>query len=262
MSRATITLSDRLDRSRAINWIEKAPPGTRVEFKAAQRSNAQNDRMWAMLTDVATQVRWHGIPLKADDWKMIFLDALKRELRTVPNIDGTGIVVLGKSSSDLSKAEMSDLIELIHAFGAEHGVTFHDTDSNSSQPLPPVDAETDKPASEPNPSALGAGTNSESSGGSLTDDGVQAGTEQDKPGAGLPTGWQSIYVKAMNAASDRPKSLQSRHTEALKMIGGEPSEADLEEMRAIYALRQRNLKGEISAEEYQAGIREIVGDVE
>lgn len=133
--------------------------------------------------------------------------------------------------------------------------------SNSSQPLPPVDAETDKPASEPNPSALGAGTNPESSGGSLTDDGEQAGADQDKPGAGLPPGWQAIYVKAMNAASDRPKSLQSRHTEALKTIGGEPSEADLEEMRAIYALRQRNLKGEISAEDYKAMLREIVGDV-
>lgn len=133
--------------------------------------------------------------------------------------------------------------------------------SNSSQPTSSP-AETDKPASEPNPSAPDAGTNSESSGGSLTDDGVQAGAGPDKPGAGLPAGWQTTYVKAMNAASDRPKSLPTRHTEALKTIGGEPSEADLEEMRAIYALRQRNLKGEISADDYQSMLREIVGDVE
>lgn len=133
--------------------------------------------------------------------------------------------------------------------------------SNSSQIPPQVDAETDKPASDPNPSAPDAGTNSESSGSSLTDDGAQAGAGPDKPGAGLPPGWQGIYVKAMNAASDRPKSLPTRHTEALKTIGGEPSETDLEEMRAIYALRQRNLKGEISAEDYKAMLREIVGDV-
>lgn len=136
-------------------------------------------------------------------------------------------------------------------------------DSNSSQPVSsPVDAETDKPASDPNPPAPDAGTNSESSRSSLTDDGEQAGAGPDKPGAGLPPGWQGIYVKAMNAASDRPKSLPTRHTEALKTIGGEPSEADLEEMRAIYALRQRNLKGEISADDYKSMLREIVGDVE
>jgi hypothetical protein len=33
---------------------------------------------------------------------------------------------LGRSSSDLSKAEMTDLIDLISAFGANHGVVFHD----------------------------------------------------------------------------------------------------------------------------------------
>ena len=82
--------------------------------------------MWAMLTDVATQLRWHGQMLRTDDWKLVFLEALKRELRIVPNIDGTGFVNLGQSSSDLSKEEMSNLIELIFAFGANHGVIFND----------------------------------------------------------------------------------------------------------------------------------------
>jgi hypothetical protein len=42
----------------------------------------------------------------------------------VPNIDGNGFINLGRSSSDLSKAEFSDLIEIIFAFGAKHGVVF------------------------------------------------------------------------------------------------------------------------------------------
>lgn len=79
-----------------------------------------------MLTDVATQVEWHGVKLAPDDWKLMFLDALKRELRMVPNLDGNGFVNLGRSSSDLSKDEMSDLFLLIEKFGAEHGVQFHD----------------------------------------------------------------------------------------------------------------------------------------
>ena len=84
-----------------------------------------------MLTDVSTQVPWHGIKLSPDDWKLLFLDALKREVRMVPNLDGNGFVSLGRSSSDLSKEEMGDLMELISAFGANRGVKFH-TEENAA----------------------------------------------------------------------------------------------------------------------------------
>ena len=124
MSRALIIIGSPNDRQRVGAWAQKAPFGTRVEFKAAKRSLPQNDRMWAMLTDVAQQLPWHGVKLRPDDWKLIFLEALKRELRMVPNLDGTGFVNLGRSSSDLSKEEMSNLMELIAAFGAQHGVVF------------------------------------------------------------------------------------------------------------------------------------------
>lgn len=77
-----------------------------------------------MLTDIAKQVPWHGLRMRPDDWKLVFLDGLKRETRMVPNMDGDGFVSLGWSSSDLSKSEMSDLIELIAMFGAKHGVKF------------------------------------------------------------------------------------------------------------------------------------------
>lgn len=129
MSRALLTLFGQADRARAIHWVTKAPPGTRVEFKAVKRTLDQNAKMWAALSDIAEQVTWHGQKLKTDDWKLVFLDALKRELRIVPNIDGNGFVNLGRSSSDLTKSEMSDLIEIIVAFGAQHGVVFHDQES-------------------------------------------------------------------------------------------------------------------------------------
>ena len=126
MSRAVLILANDTVRQRAVNWCQKAPVGTRVEYKAPKRTLPQNSRMWAMLTDVAHQVPWHGIRLSADDWKILFLDALKREVRMVPNLDGNGFVQLGRSSSDLSKEEMGMLMELIAAFGANHGVMFQD----------------------------------------------------------------------------------------------------------------------------------------
>jgi len=126
MSRAALILTSQTSRELAASWCLKAPVNTRVMFKESKRSLPQNDRMWAQLTDIARQVPWHGIRLTAEDWKLIFLDALKREVRMVPNIDGNGFVNLGRSSSDLSKAEMSDLMELIAMFGAQRGVVFGD----------------------------------------------------------------------------------------------------------------------------------------
>ena len=128
MSRALVILDSPVARQRAASWCMRLPHGTRAEFKESKRTLPQNDRLWAMLTDVARQVAWHGRQMKPDAWKLVFLDALKREVQAVPNLDGTGFVNIGRSSSDLSKSEMGDLMELIAAFGAQHGVIFHDTE--------------------------------------------------------------------------------------------------------------------------------------
>ena len=52
MSRALLILSNPTVRARAINWIKNVPDGTRVEFKEPKRTLPQNDRMWAMLTEI------------------------------------------------------------------------------------------------------------------------------------------------------------------------------------------------------------------
>lgn len=136
MSRALLILDGEFMRNKAIQWIKKSAPGTRVEFKAPKRTLDQNSKMWACLTDIATQLPWHGVKLTPDDWKLVFLDALKREkgsaIRIVPNTDNTGFVNLGSSSSDLSKDEMAELIELIHAFGAQHNVIFYEQEGRAA----------------------------------------------------------------------------------------------------------------------------------
>lgn len=132
MGRATIIVGGDNDRLRAASWAQKAPAGTRIEFKRSKRTLPQNDRMWAMLTEFARQLPWHGLMLAPDDWKLIFLDALKREVRMVPNLDGNGFVSLGRSSSDLSKDEMGDMMTLMEEFGARHGVVFQDNRENAA----------------------------------------------------------------------------------------------------------------------------------
>ena len=126
MSRRLLSLANPQVRSRAHTWIDEAETGTRLTFQEPKRTSDQNARMWAMLTDIAQQVKYHGVTLSTNDFKLLFLDALKQEMRLVPNLSNTGFVSLGRSSSDLAKAEMSDVIELLFAWGAEHGVVFHE----------------------------------------------------------------------------------------------------------------------------------------
>lgn len=122
MGRAVLILTSDEDRDKARHWVGIAPSGTAVEFKRGKRSVPQNSRMWAMLTAVSEQLVWHGMKLSPEDWKLVFMDALNRELRIVPNIDGTGFVNLGTSTSRLTKAEHSDLTMIIEAFAAKHEI--------------------------------------------------------------------------------------------------------------------------------------------
>ena len=98
--------------------------GHRLELacKPEKRSNAQNRLMWAALSDISRQVDWYGEKLSPEDWKHIFSASLKKQ-RAVPGLDG-GFVVLGLSTSKMSKDEMSELLELALAFGAQKGVEF------------------------------------------------------------------------------------------------------------------------------------------
>lgn len=124
MTRALIVITGMGSREKAKRWIERAPTGTRIEFKATKRTLPQNDKMWAMLTDVAAQATHAGRKFGTDEWKAIFLHALGRETQFVPSLDGATFLPLTNRSSDLSKSEMSDLIELMLAWGAERGIVW------------------------------------------------------------------------------------------------------------------------------------------
>ena len=122
MGKAVVIIRDERDRIQAAHWASKAPEQTRITFARSKRTLPQNDRMWAMLTEVSAQVDWYGERLTPDDWKTVFTAALRKE-RVVPGING-GFVVLGQRTSDMSKEELSDLMELISAFAAARGVKF------------------------------------------------------------------------------------------------------------------------------------------
>ncbi len=120
--RAVIVLHGAADRARAIKWITQAPPQTRVEFKRTKRSIPQNDMLWSLLSQIAEQREHMGVKYKTDVWKCLFMDAWAKEVNFVPALDGKGVVPQYRSS-DLSKDEMSSLIDFIQCWCAENSVT-------------------------------------------------------------------------------------------------------------------------------------------
>lgn len=130
--RKVYILSHQQARMRAAQAVAEAPAGYVVTIREPSRSLDQNGRLWAMLGDVARQVEWYGKYLAPEDWKHVFTASL-RKLSVVPNLDGTGFVALGLSTSRMTKRELSDLIDLIGAFGSERAVRWTEPTSMLAQ---------------------------------------------------------------------------------------------------------------------------------
>ena len=107
-------------RPAVIEAVKAVPFGWYVELRPPTRSLEQNKRLWAMLRDISQQVDWYGQRLSDEEWKDVFSAAMKKQ-KVVPGLDG-GFVVCGQRTSQMTKAEMSDMQTLMEAFGAERNV--------------------------------------------------------------------------------------------------------------------------------------------
>lgn len=99
-----------------------------LEIKQETRSTEQNALMWSCLNDLSNQVTWFGKKLTKEGWKDFITGHLDGQ-DLLPNMDGTGFISIqrGRSTSKMSKAEMTAVIDLAHAFGAEQGVVWSPT---------------------------------------------------------------------------------------------------------------------------------------
>jgi hypothetical protein len=118
----TIILRGPEQRALAKRLIDAAPVDAVVKIGAAKRSTEQNDKRWAMLPDIS-RAKPEGRMHTPEIWKALFMSACGHAVQFEHGLDGQPFPV-GFRSSRLNKAQMSDLIEFIYAYGAEHGVVW------------------------------------------------------------------------------------------------------------------------------------------
>lgn len=115
-------------RQRAAQACMTSPDGYVVEVKEPTRNLEQNALLWSLLNQISKQVVWYGQKLSSEEWKDVLSASLKQQ-KVVPGLEG-GFVVCGQSTSKMSKAVFSELLELAFAFGAQQGVKFEDQDQS------------------------------------------------------------------------------------------------------------------------------------
>lgn len=111
-------------RELAKSLIGKAPDNAVVKISPERRSDDQNAKMWAMLSDIS-RAKPEGRIHIPEIWKCIFMAACGHEVAFENGLDGRPFPI-GFQSSKLTKSQMSDLIEFIYSYGAQHGVKWSD----------------------------------------------------------------------------------------------------------------------------------------
>ena len=120
-----ILISDKV-RENAAKAVRDALPGWRIKVEPPLRSDPQNDKMWAMLSDVA-RAKPEGRNWTKDTWKAAFMHYLGHQVMFAEGLNGSGPFPVGFRSSRLTVRQMIDLIDCIYAYGAEHGVQWQET---------------------------------------------------------------------------------------------------------------------------------------
>lgn len=114
-------LIDEDRRRQAVQAIYQAPDGSEIIVQEPKRSSAANARMWVCLSQMAAKCQWHGIKLTADEWKNLASSGV-RGLKVVPNLEGTGFVALGKSTSSMSGRMIGQIVDTLCAIAGQQGV--------------------------------------------------------------------------------------------------------------------------------------------
>ena len=97
-----------------------------LEVRPEKRSDAQNRLLHACLSEISKQVEWAGAKRDVDTWKRLLTAAWLRtrgeHVERLPALDGCGVDVVFRRTSQLTKAECAGLTESVIAWAVDHNV--------------------------------------------------------------------------------------------------------------------------------------------
>lgn len=124
--RSNFILAHHVARKNAIQAILEAPDGYAVSIKPKNRSLEQNAKLHALIQEIAQKIEWVGKKQEVETWKRLltaaWLRARGEPVEMLPAIDGHGVDIVFRRTSDLTVPEMIELIEYIQAWAIEQGI--------------------------------------------------------------------------------------------------------------------------------------------
>jgi hypothetical protein len=120
----TVILRGKSQRDFAKTLIDLAPADAVVRVSAAKRTLDQNAKLWAMLSDLS-RAKPGGRVATPETWKALAMHACGFAVQFEMGLNGQPFPV-GFRSSQMTKPQMSMLIEWLYQFGAENGVRWSD----------------------------------------------------------------------------------------------------------------------------------------
>lgn len=113
-----------------------------VTIEEPLRNILQNNKLHGVIADISKQSTFQGEMISSEDWKRLLIDGfcrvrqaegnpLSNHGRVVPSLDGSGIVQLGMQSRKFKKADASEFIEYLIAWGVDQGVKFTDHEQSN-----------------------------------------------------------------------------------------------------------------------------------
>lgn len=99
-----------------------------VEVRQETRSLAENAMLHALLGQISREVEWAGKKRDIETWKRLLVAAWCRakgeHIEMLPALDGHGVDIVFRRTSQLTRSECAELIEYVLAWAAMNGVKF------------------------------------------------------------------------------------------------------------------------------------------
>lgn len=110
-------------RQNAMRAVAHCPDGYKVTIEPPKRSGSINAALHAKLGEIADSREWAGKRWDIETWKRLLVASWHRatgqSVVMLPALDGAGIDIVFRRTSDMTQEEVRDLLAFIEAWEAE-----------------------------------------------------------------------------------------------------------------------------------------------